>query len=201
MGLHIRRILRSRLVVWSLALTVGWASASVVASARDEGRSWGRRRRVAVAVRPVAEGSAITTADVALRSLPVALIPPGAILSAAGLAGRIARSPLFAGQALVHEQIAGPRLSPTRVLIGRGRRGVAIATGDARPPLRVGDRVDVIAAHGLSDGPGPVGVVARNAEVVAVVDRSVTVAVDAHDAVMVADAMASGPLLLSLRGG
>ena len=201
MGLHVRRIVRSRQVVWSLALAVGWASASVVASARDEGRSWGRRRRVAVAVRPVAEGSAITAADLALRSLPVALIPPGAIGSVTGLVGRIARSPLFTGQALVHEQIAGRRLSATRVLIGRGRRGVAIATGDARPPLRVGDRVDVIAAHGAGDGPGPVGVVAMNAEVVAVADRSVTVAVADHDAVMVADAMGSGPLLLALRGG
>ena len=201
MGLHVRRIVRSRVVVWSLALAVGWASASVVASARDEGRSWGRRRRVAVAVRSVAEGSAITAADLALRSLPVALIPPGAIGSVTGLVGRIARSPLFAGQALVHEQIAGPRLSATRVLIGRGRRGVAIASGDARPPLRVGDRVDVIAGRGVGDGPGPVGVVATNAEVVAVADRSVTVAVADHDAVTVADAMSSGPLLFALRGG
>ena len=201
MGLRLRRIARSRIVVWTLALVVGWSTAAVVARAREEGRSWGRRREVVVAKRSVPAGGAVRRADLVSRSVPFAVVPVGAVQSTGAVAGRVLRVPLYAGQIIVMAQIGGPRLSPARALVGAGRRGMAIATGEARPPLRIGDRVDVIAGRGAADGPGPDGVVARDAEVIAVADRSVTVAVDESVAAELARAMASGPLLLALRGG
>ena len=200
-GVRVRRIARSRIVVWSLAIAVGWSTAAVVARARDEGRAWGRRREVVVAARSVPAGATVRRSDLVTRAVPVALLPFGALSSPDALHGRVLRYPIHAGQILIDEQIAGPRLSVARVLVGRGRRGLAIATGGAQPPLRVGDHVDVIAGRGVGDGPGPDGVVAADAEVIDVAERSVTVAVDVGQAVTLARAMASGPLLLALRGG
>jgi Flp pilus assembly protein CpaB len=199
LGMRARRIVRSRILLWALAITVGWATANVVARAREEGRSWGRRQAGVVAVVPVRAGVRVRRSDVATRSVPVALLPPDAVGSTAAIVGRVARVPLSVGQIIVGAQMAGPRQSTTEVLVGAERRALAVATGDARPPLQLGDHVDVIAGRGA--GAGPDGVIAADAEVVHVAERSVTIAVGAEDAVALARAMASGPLLLALRGG
>ena len=199
--MRLRRIIRSRIVIWSVALAVGWATANVVARARDEGRAWGVRRDVVVVVRDVRAGAIVRRSDVAVRSVPMILVPPDSARTVDMVTGRATRAPLFMGQILVAAQVAGSRLSPARVLIGSGRRGMTVATGDARPPLRVGDRVDLIAGRGVADGPGPDGVVAADAEVIDVGERSVTVAVIESEAVVVAEATAAGALLLALRGG
>lgn len=73
-------------------------------------------------------------------------------------------------------------------LVPAGGRAVAVPVADALPPLRRGDRVDVLAPS----------VVAADAVVLDVGETVVTVAVVAADAPRVADALARGPVTLAL---
>ena len=89
---------------------------------------------------------------------------------------------------------------------GRGRPWSAGGLGTDTPPLRLGDRVDVLATFDVldpTDGSGgaePTGAVADGALVVDVSDDAVTVAVPATDAARVAFAVARGTVTLALVG-
>ena len=76
--------------------------------------------------------------------------------------------------------------------------------GPAPLPLSVGDRVDLVAAVGGTDAAAsqpPSFVLTDNAIVVAVDERSVTVAIRAEDAPRVALGIVTGSVVPALRAG
>jgi hypothetical protein len=77
---------------------------------------------------------------------------------------------------------------------------MAVPGGAGRPPLRPGDRVDVLAT--LGDGSGETITVVVDATVLDVDDQSdvVTVAVAPEDAPSVASAVATATVTLALSG-
>ena len=162
---------------------------------------WGERRTVVVAARDVPEGARLRPGDVAVRSLPAAIVAPSAFAATSGVVGRVSRIALVGGQPIEPGELGGARRSTASTRIGRGRRGMAIPIGAVRPALERGDLVDLIATSEARDvDTGRNGVVANDVEVIDVHDQSVTVAIDAVNVERVAAAIAAGTIVVALRG-
>lgn len=196
-----RRILRTvPLPWWLLALALSAAVVSATTGAlRAAGAAraeWGAHVRVSVVQRAVAAGSTLTAADVALERRPVAMVPPGALGEAP--VGRVALVDLVAGEVTIERRLAGPGRTGAAALLRPGERGVAITalTGE-RPPLTVGDLVDLLAVP--ADGSRG-RLLASGRPVIDVEEETgaVTVAVPATAAVAVAEALERGRVVLAL---
>jgi Flp pilus assembly protein CpaB len=108
------------------------------------------------------------------------------------------------GEAVLAGRLAPDGLRGVAALVPPGWRALALPVGPAALPLSVGDRVDLVAAVGGTDATesqSPSFVLAGNAVVVAVAERSVTVAVRAEDAPRVALGIVTGSVVLALRSG
>lgn len=201
-GLALRR--RPRLwwaAVIVVALASGWATSSIVGHAEATRASWGRVQRVLVARHDLAAGSILRPADVELVDRPLALVPAAALRALP--AGAVARAPIVAGEVIVSPRVAPAGSSAIAARLPKGTRAIAIPTEPGRvPPLEVGDLVDVVVAvapDAAGDGP-PGFVVASDAEVVAVSDVAVTIAVSRDAAPRIAVALGMGAVTLALLG-
>ncbi|HET7720977.1 MAG TPA: hypothetical protein VFK43_13500, partial [Acidimicrobiales bacterium] len=115
----------------------------------------------------------------------------------------VARTPVFAGEVLVRGRLAPTGLRGVAAALPPGSRAVAIPRDPSTaPPVRVGDRVDVLVAlPPEAAGGGPPGfAVATDALVVAVEEAAITVAVERATAPRVAVALGQGAVTLSLVG-
>lgn len=170
------------------------------AGAAAERHRWGDTRPIAVATRRIAIGETVD-GDVAVqRTWPVALVPDGA-LEAVPL-GRTAIATIEPGEAVLASRIAPDGLHGIPALVPPGFRALAVPVAPTVIALSVGDRVDLIAGFdtaGVSGDRSPSLTVARDAIVVAVDDKRVTVAVHGDDVERVAFAIVAGTVVPALR--
>lgn len=200
---------RRRLRAWSRRSSVGWWGAvatlgvvtllivrsSLEASAGVAAR-FGDLRSVPVVVRPVDAGEEVPADAIVLDERPAATVPDGEVV-ADGWDGRTALVPLVPGEVLLAAKVAPEGLRGVAALLPEGARALAVPAGPGgRPPLDVGDRVDLLAT--LGDGET---VVVASSALVLHVDAdadTVAVAVPAGEAPTVASAVATGTVTLAL---
>ena len=184
-------------IVIMIAFAVTQHSASSVAHARQR---WGDTRTVAVARHRILVGSTIDGASMETQSWPAALVPEGALES--GFEGRTAIATIEAGEAVLRARVAPEGLEGIAALVPDGWRALAVPVAPTVIALRVGDRVDLIAGFdvgGTTTDRSPSLTVARDALVVAVDEKRVTVAVSRDDAERVAFAIVAGTVVPALR--
>lgn len=190
---RVRRRLRYWPVTLCLALIAGTATALALADAESAGRSFGERRRVAVAVRDLPVGHVIEDGDVEWRELP-ALVATHAVDTET--VGRVVTQPVLASEPIVDARLAPTGASGADALVPAGRRGVAVPALGVHPPLELGDRVDVLTAPPLTGSRAET--VTRDALVVAVDEQAVTVAVEERDVPRVGLAVLDGTAVIAL---
>jgi hypothetical protein len=183
---HIRSFLaRHRAVHWALVATVALAAGATVASRsaalERERRAWGASAVVWVATDDVIAGQAVIARRI---EAPLTLVPATSVR--ADPTGTAARRDIAAGEVLITSAVGGDddQVPP-------GWRGVAIPADETTLAVRVGDRVDVVAAG---------AVLATDGVVIEVLTANVVVAVDADAAPAVASAALDRFAVLVLRG-
>jgi Flp pilus assembly protein CpaB len=190
-------VARRPLVYWSLVGLLAAVTAGVVvdrsAAADAARRRWGEARSVLVATHDLSPGSELGPDDARVERWPVALVPRDA-LSAVGT-GAIVAAPMAAGEPLVRRRLGRVGTGPVAGLLPEGTRGVSVPA-EAPPPVRPGDRVDVV---GVDPAGGGV-VIATSALVVRVDERSVVIAVGLDDVGRVAGAASRGDAVLVVDG-
>jgi Flp pilus assembly protein CpaB len=198
MGRH-RWRLPARLRYWPVTLCLAVGAGAITVSVLNDARStvdaFGERRRVPVAVGDLPVGHTITGDDVEWRELP-SVSTDGAVDD--DPVGRVVVERIFESEPIAAGRLAGAGAAGTGALVGIDQRALAVPIGVARPPLEVGDRVDVLAAPPF--GAGRAEVVARAAVVVAQDDEVVTVAVAESEVVRAARAILDGTATLALVG-
>lgn len=205
MGL--RRLTRSPVAFWlavaALALVTGLTVTRAVETGRAAAARYGSLRTAVVATRPVEIGAVLGADDVAEREVPLAFLPEGWTPTASDAVGRTVLVPLARGQPVLRSQLAPEGLQGVAALLPPGTRAIAVPTGASSPPLRRGDRVDVLATfdRGQSGNEAPTFPVARSAPVVDVAEASITVAVTPEEAARVAFALAHGIVNLVVAPG
>jgi hypothetical protein len=186
-----RRVVQLRIALarrpWLVWLAAGAAAGFVAlalhgqfAAADAARREWGEAVEVVVATDAVDPGSPATSADLARRRVPRALVPDGA-LRAVPQSGVVVRR-LARGEILVDADVGSgdDRFS----LVPAGHSVVALPRPTVLPPLAPGDAVQL--AGGTPDGT----LVHVTARVLSVVDAAILVAVASDDAADVALAAA-----------
>jgi len=189
---------------WAVVALLALVTASVVGRAmgraRAEAARWGSVRTVAVATNPVAAGTVLRSADVAVRSMPASFLPDGAMSAIDEVVGHATLVPLVRGQAVVRDAVAPWGLKGLAALLPAGTRAVGVPTGSATPPLHNGDAVDVLATlDSQAAGTDPSFAVAQGALVVDVGSESATVAVSPAEANKITYAVAHGAVSLAVR--
>lgn len=175
------------------ALTVAWLSSAVIDGATADVRRLGPMVRVPVAARVVEPGAVLGDDDVRWRRLPRGVLPTGGLSEQP--VGGTALVALAEGEVLLRSKLAPEGVGGVAALMPPGSLAVAVPAADGdRPPLRRGDRVDVLAAG----DEGGAATVAVGALVVDVADEVVTVAVTSEEAPVVAYAVARGVVTLAL---
>jgi pilus assembly protein CpaB len=200
---RVRRLARSPMAYWAAVVALAAFTAFTVAGQVDRAGAqvarYGHLRPIVVATRAVEVGSVLRPADVAVRSLPAAFLPEGALASTGAAVGRTVVVPLFRGTAVVGAHLAPDGLEGVAALLPAGARAVAVPTSPASVALRRGDRVDVLATFDPPPaGEAPTFAVAEAAPVVDVGPEAVTVAVAPEEALRVAYAVAAGVVTLTL---
>ncbi len=164
---ELRRELR-RAVSWHRRLlAAGLAAASVAFALTALAPPPAPTARVVVASHDLPAGTALRPADLAVRLLPPAAVPAGAVRRAADAAGLTLAAPVRRGEPVTDVRLVGRPL--LRALpAGLVAAPVRLADAGAVALLRPGDLVDVLAAAGPA-GTGGRGVAAVIAERVRVV--------------------------------
>jgi pilus assembly protein CpaB len=208
-----RRFVRRRLlppwirrhpgVYWVAALSLAALSAHAIASAVADAESarerWGETRFVVVAQRRLEVGDVVDADAIEVESWPLAMLPRSAVETADAVVGRTVVEVIEPGEVVVAGRLAPDGLRGAAALIPPGWRALAVPVGSAVVPLSVGDRVDLVAA--IDGAREPSFVLAANARVIAVDERSVSVAVPADDAPRVALGIVTGSVVPALRAG
>ncbi len=201
--MRLRRLARSPLVYWVTVVALACFTAATVSRlvgrAGTEAARFGRLRSVVTATVPLEAGAVVRAGDVALRSVPAAFLPDGALGSTSAAVGRTVVVPLFRGAALLAGNLAPDGLAGIAALLPTGARAVAVPTGAESVPLRRGDRVDVLATFDPPPaGEEPTFPVAEAALVVDVGPEAASVAVGPEEAKRVAYALAAGRVTLTV---
>jgi Flp pilus assembly protein CpaB len=184
-----------------LAVAAGALAASAVGRAEAARAAYGTTVAVPVARHDLAAGRVVAAADVEWRDLPVGVVPAGA---ATEPVGRVVRDAVVAGEVVLQVRLGGAGTGAT-ALLRSGQRAVAVPIDDRSLRVSVGDRVDVLAPDDLTGTGGAASSsgavrVARNAEVLAVDELTVTLGVLAGEAPGVSRAVLDGAVALALVG-
>jgi len=148
-----RRVVRRAVVVVAAVVSCLVIASQVQASAAAR-RRWGDTRVVAVARHDLKPGEVVSAGAVDLRRLPAVAVAADALAEAP--VGSVVRYPVGADEPLLPSRLAPEGLTGVAALVPAGERAVALPVGPAaRPPLRIGDRVDVLAVVIDGMGPGP----------------------------------------------
>jgi Flp pilus assembly protein CpaB len=201
--LPVRRLSRSPLAYWVAVLALACLTAStvshLVSHAGAEAARYGHLRPAVTAAHDVEAGSILRAADVAVRTVPAAFLPDGAVGEVGAAVGRTVVVPLFRGAAVVAADLAPDGLQGLAALLPASSVAVAVPTGAASVPLRRGDRVDVLATFDPpAAGQEPTFPVAESALVVDVGTESASLAVAPQEAKRVAYALAAGSVTLAV---
>jgi hypothetical protein len=204
-----RRLWRSRAVTIVLVLALLGSVRALSIRQRLDTQRWGAVRTVVVAKFSFAEGHRLEANDLAERPLPVAAIPDLALSEASLAQGRTLRIPVTAGQVLSELAVGAPKARALLGTIGPDRVAIAIPTSGPRPPVQLGDRIDV---HPLSNPVDqPLGSTANSQDrqartdsgsfvVVAISEQAISVATPTAQVQQLVDLLRSGPVLLALHG-
>lgn len=194
------------LAVGLLALLTGTVVNGALRRAEVSEARWGRTRGVLVATSTIAAGSPLHRDQTANRRLPAAMVPAGALVELPP--GRVALATIAEGEIVIASRVSGERAAGTAALLPPGTRALMVPLDVAGLPVRVGDRVDLLATGvGGPDGdlpadgaqPAPADQpVAEGALVVAVQPDALVVAVDRAKAPEVAAALGQGPVIPAL---
>ncbi len=207
MGSPLHRLARGHGLRWGLAVVLavvaGCLAAATVQRAEQVRAAYGESRRVPVAATDLTVGTELTDADIAWRDVPTGLVPDGV---ADAPVGRVVTEALVGGEIVVERRLSPGAATGAAALVGPGRRALAVPVEAAPPGLEVGDRVEAYApattGGSLADLSRAQGSgarrVARDALVIAVGDRSVTVSVSGGEAAGLAAAVLDGALTLAL---
>jgi Flp pilus assembly protein CpaB len=161
---------------------------------------------VVVAARDLTPGNTLAQADLAIRQLPGAVVPTGALTSRAAVVGRVLASAVRAGEPLTDVRLVGP--ADTALTTGDPNAAtvpVRLADPDVADLLRPGIRVDVVT---LDPDQQSDPVLAENATVVTIRDtrdtqgqpgRLVLVALPRQLATRLAAASLRQPVTVTLR--
>ena len=120
-------------------------------------KKFGAMTSVVTTVKPIAEMQTIDESMVELKEYPEAFIQPGAMLSLEEAVGFVALAPVSKGEQLLNTKITRP--GPTTGLslqISPTKRALTIPVDEMRGVaklLKPGDRVDIIAALDVKNGP------------------------------------------------
>ncbi len=197
LSLRLRSLPLSRraAVVGALALAAGFAAFQLTADAAAAQARFGETVGVVVLQRDVDAGAILGPDDVAIESLPIALVPDGALRVLP--VGSALRGNRHGRSVLADDDLAGAEGSAAR--IPPGWRGVALES--TLLPVSPGDLVDVVATFDalIADGK-PSIVVAEAAVVVDVSEESVTIAVPAALTPAVSYAVVNATVTLTLIG-
>jgi Flp pilus assembly protein CpaB len=189
----LRRRRTRRTIVLAVATgAAGIVVTSVMARANDLADDYGPRQVIAIAANDLETGTEIADGDLRWVERPVELIGGTA---ADHPVGRVVVEPVLRGEAIVDERLAVAGAHGASALTPDGSRALAVPTPTGRPPLAVGDRVEVVAT--TLDG-STARRVARDAVVVAMEDEAVTVAVAGDELAAVARAVLDGTAVLAL---
>jgi Flp pilus assembly protein CpaB len=190
-------VLRRRIRYWpvtaALSVVAGLAAASFVGQAESAARSAGDRRVVAVARRELPIGHVIGDHDVERRAVPESLLDTPVVDDPVG---RVVDERVLPSEPLFEPRLAPPGPTGTGTLVPTGWRAIAIPSVGPQPPVRIGDRVDVLGMPLVVTTRADT--VAHDAIVVAVDEHSVTVAVEADDLARTARAVIDGAAILAL---
>jgi Flp pilus assembly protein CpaB len=192
-------VLHRRLLV---ALAVGLA---VLSGLRALSPPLPVSNQVVVALHDLPGGRVLATGDVTVRRLPAEVTPAGAVADVSAVAGLTLAAPVRAGEVVTDRRVLGEGLlaaHPGSVAIP-----VRVPDTEVRELLRVGDRIDLVAASPR----GPATVVAEAAPVLALprpagggvganAGALVVVAVPEHDSLEVTSAAAAGVVGVVLLG-
>lgn len=163
-----------RLVAVALVVLAG-ALALRPAGARETDQT-----DVVVAAKDMAPGSRLSPADLAIRRLPAAVVPSGALTRRAAAVGRVLAAPIRTGEPLTDVRLVGA--ADTALTTGDPNAAtvpVRLADPDVADLLRPGIRVDVVT---LDPDHQSDPVLAENATVVTVRDTTTpTSAITATD--------------------
>lgn len=188
------RLRRRPALYWALAVAVAIAVARVAAALGPQPPPLGPMQDVAVAAHAVKAGTVLAGGDIRWRRWPAGLLPDTALVT--DPVGQTAAVALVAGEPLISARLGrgGGLAVPT------GQRALTVPVTAAAPPLKPGDRVDVLATFDTGDtGDGaPTAPVALGALVIDVRPDAVTVAVPTADAPKVAFAIAKAAITLAL---
>ena len=201
----VRTNVRRALVV-VIAVVTGLAVAGTIQAAAHARQRWGETRQVAVARHDLAPGDLVEPDDVEMRELPQVAVADDTLTEAPG--GAVVRHPVSEGEPLVATRLGPEGVTGVPGLVPEGHRAIAIPVGPlGRPPLRVGDQVDVLAVipseadlhgHGDAHTTEPAVPLAEHALVVDVTDEAVTVAIPTALTPTVAYAATQSALVLAL---
>ena len=201
------RVSRSPIAFWVTVALLALVTASVVA--RLVGRAdalaarYGPLRPVVVAARDVERGTELGQADLAVRHVPAAFLPPGAFAAAAEATGRTPVAPLVAGQPVLAGHLAPEGRSGVAALLPPGSRGVSLPAAGAPALVRRGDVEDVLATFdpSLTGESEPALAVAVGGLVVDVQPDTAVVAVSPEEARRIAFAVSHGTVTLVVTPG
>lgn len=201
--MRLHRVARSPLIYWVTVVALACVTAATVSRlvgrAGAEAARFGHLRPVVTAVSPLEVGAVVRPGDVAVRSVPAAFLPEGALAMASAAIGRTVVVALFRGAAMVAGNLAPDGMAGIAALLPVGARAVAVPTGAESVPLRRGDRVDVLATFDPPQpGEEPTFPVAEGALVVDVGPEAASLAVGADEAKRVAYALAAGRVTLTV---
>lgn len=207
MGSPLHRLVRGRGLRWAATLVLAVVAASLAAAtvqrAEQARHDYGDTLLVPVATDDLAVGTELSEADIGWSELPSAAVPEGV---AEAPVGRVVTEPIVQGEVVLHRRLSGGSVDGTAALVAPGRRALAVPVEAAPPGLAIGDRVEAyapataggsLAELARSQGSGARRV-ARDALVVALDERSVTVSVAGADAPGLAAALLDGALALAL---
>jgi Flp pilus assembly protein CpaB len=138
---RVRRVLRRRVLARRRPLAVLCAGVAVLAGLHAARPSEGPTVAVTVAARDLASGTVLRRDDLVIRHFPSGVAPAG---SDPGAVGRTLAAPVRQGEPVTDVRLVAPTLIagyPGRVALP-----VRIADADIAGLLRVGDRVDLVAA-------------------------------------------------------
>lgn len=193
---RLRVVLRRQPVVyWAVALvaagTTWWSAEAALDRVAAGADAYGELVQVVVASRDIDPGHRLSDGDVSVVVAPRQLVPAGVV--DAPPVGAVARERLVAGEAIVSSRLAPEGAVGVAATLALDERAVAIRTDDHRPPLRPGQRVDVLATTDPTTAGrnGPTTTVAAGVRVLTVEDEGITVAVTRADSLHVATALAT----------
>jgi len=200
-----------------IAAVSAWGAYRVITDMRASSRVV--TRSVVVAAQDITEGASLTSDALALAELPVAAIPAGAFSETDSVVERVARVPIFKGEAIVPGRLAPIGTTPgIEVKISPGKRAMAVRIDDVTGLsglMQPNSRVDVLVT--LREESGNTGRISklfmsnmrvlsvgsqveRGSDGTAITAASAMLEVTPDEAERLAVAMREGSIQLVLRG-